>query len=227
MAVRELELLKESLRLSPIQKDLLIGSLLGDGNLRFHQRNLEATFVVDHGFRQKDYVQWKYKIMRDWVLTEPKVLERIYHKDRERKLVSLRFSTISHPDFSLLHKVFYRDGKKVIPRNIKEIIKSPFSLAVWFMDDGNKNHQAVFLNTQQFSRVEQDMLRECLKENFGLDSTLNKHWVFNEKQLWRIRINTASTKRLYSLIKDFLLPSMTYKIPLIPVTTSFEELRTG
>ena len=213
---RKLQVYKESLALEPIQRDLIIGSLLGDGNIRFVARNREATFVVDHSVVQRDYVQWKYRLLRAWVLTEPKTVSRTYHKNRERQLTSFRFSTMSHPELTFWYNVFYRDGRKIIPANISEILVSPFSLAVWSMDDGNKNHQAVFLNTQQFSQEEQELLRACLKDNFGLETTLNKHWLFKGKQLYRIRVTTASTKRFCALVKEFLIPSMTYKFPLYP-----------
>ena len=216
MTLRDLKVYKESIHLSPIQKEFLIGTILGDGNLRFVSRNREASFITDHGENQKAYVFWKYEIMKNWVLTEPKELNRIYHKDKSRKLRSFRFSTISHPEFTSLYNLFYKNGVKIIPDNIKDILKSPFSLAVWLMDDGNKNHQAVFLNTQQFSKNEQEILRECIAHNFGLETTINKHWAYKGKQLYRIRVDTKSTKKLYELVKDFLLSSMRYKFPLYP-----------
>ena len=216
MTLQDLRLYKENLILSPIQKEFLIGTILGDGNLRFVNKNREVSFIADHGINQKEYVFWKYEIMKNWVLTEPKELIRIYHKDKSRKLRSFRFSTISHPEFTSLYNLFYKNGVKIIPDNIKDILKSPFSLAVWLMDDGNKNHQAVFLNTQQFSKNEPEILRECLAHNFDLKTTINKHWVYNGKQLYRIRVDTKSTRKLYELVKDFLLPSMRYKFPLYP-----------
>jgi len=216
---RDLILYKKNIRLTPRQRNLLIGTILGDGNLRFVRKNREASFIVDHSITQKDYVFWKYEIMREFVLTEPKELVRIYHKDKSRLLRSSRFSTISHSEFTSLYELFYRNKIKIIPVNIGEILKSPLSLAIWFMDDGNKNHQSVFLNTQQFTLGEQEILRSCLRDNFGLESTINKHWLYKEKQLYRIRLNTVSTKKLYDLIYDLVLPSMRYKFPSFPVTT--------
>ena len=217
---QELKLYKMGAKINLYQKEFLIGTILGDGNLRFVGRNLEASLIIDHGLAQKDYVLWKYEIMKNWVLTEPKELNRAYHKDKSRTLKSLRFSTMSHHEFTSLYRTFYKDGVKIIPESIGELLTSPFSLAVWLMDDGNKNHQAVFLNTQQFSLQGQENLRKCLLDNFGLASTINKHWLFKGKQLYRIRIKTESTKRLFKMVKDFLLPSMRYKFPFFPVTTS-------
>lgn len=211
---------KRSLKLNDFQKQLMVGSMLGDGNLRIVGRNREAHFTVDHSEHQQAYVLWKYEVMREWVTTPPKVLTRVYHKDTHRVLTSLRFQTISHEEFSLWYKIFYRGGVKIIPENIRNILTSPVSLAVWVMDDGNKNYQAVFLNTQQFEKHEQERLMACLRENFGLQCTLNKHWFYKGKQLYRIRVDTKSTRVLHQLIGSYVLSSMTYKIPFVPVTTS-------
>ena len=218
-SVRELREYKESLKLNMIQRDIIVGSLLGDGNLRLVGRSKEASFVVDHSIKQKDYVLWKYEMFREWVATKPKTLTRIYHKDPRRSLLSFRFQTLSHSEFTFWYEMFYRKDIKIIPSDIRKILVSPLSLAVWFMDDGNKNHNAVFLNTQQFSRIEQECLIECLYENFGLECTLNKHSTSKGKQLYRVRVDTKSTKMLYELAKEYLLPSMRYKIPFVPVTT--------
>ncbi len=216
---QELKIYKTSIQLNPLQKDFLIGTLLGDGNLRLVSKNIEASLTVDHSLKQKDYVIWKYQLMKNWVLTEPKEFHRIYHKDKSKELKSFRFSTISHPEFTALYNFFYKNGVKIIPENIGKFLISPFSLAIWLMDDGNKNHQAVFLNTQQFSKEEQEILRDCLSSNFGLTTKINKHWMYKGKQLYRIRVDTKSTRVLYEMVKDFLLPSMRYKFPLFPVTT--------
>ncbi len=53
---KALEKYKEALKLSETQRALLIGSILGDGNLRIPGRNVEANFIVDHGEEQKDYI---------------------------------------------------------------------------------------------------------------------------------------------------------------------------
>lgn len=219
---RKLREQRKLLKLTAFQAQIIIGSILGDGSLRLMGQSKEASFVVDHSGRQKDYVLWKHNALREWVNYEPRTLQRIYHKDKSRFLISVRFQTINHPEFTFWYKVFYQNGKKVIPDNISKTLTSPLSLAIWFMDDGNKNHGAVFLNTQQFERYEQERLIGCLKNNFGLECTLNKHSIWNGRQLFRIRVGTKSTKVLSSLISSYLLPSMQYKIPFFPVTTSLQ-----
>ncbi len=211
-----LKVYKRSLKLSYQQKAFLIGSLLGDGNMRFSWQAKEANFIVDHSSTQKEYVLWKYKILQEWCLSRPIKTQRFYHKDPRRKLTSWRFFTISHPEFTKLYRIFYKNGRKIVPFNIKEILNSPFSLAVWIMDDGSRNRRALFLNTQGFSLSEQKQLQDCLQKNFNLESTLNIHSYYQGKRYSRIRITTESTSRLFKLVKKFILPSMRYKFSFYP-----------
>lgn len=69
------------------------------------------------------------------------------------------------------HKFFYQNGKKVIPKNIEGLIKTPLTLAVWFMDDGTldyriKDHCAFHLCTNCFSKEEAGKLVDVLGKNF-------------------------------------------------------------
>ena len=213
---RKLEKYKAKLRLSKTQRALIIGSVLGDGNLRITGRNRQANFIVDHGEKQKDYVFWKYKIMKEWVLTPPKQVTRIYHRDRKRKTISWRFLTISHSEFTKFYRLFYPAGKKIIPGSIKKLFDDPLSLAVLVMDDGTRSRESFFLSTQNFTRNEQERLLECLKANFGIEGKINIHSHWKGKTLYRIRINSASLGRLHKLVKPYILPQFRYKFPLYP-----------
>lgn len=195
------------------ENDILAGSLLGDGSLRIIGRGKFPVFSVAHGEGQRDYLFWKYEKLKRWIKTSPWREERVYHRDKTRKTISWRFQTTSNGVFNDLHNSFYRDGKKIIPENIKELLSSPLTLAIWLMDDGNKNHNAVFLNTQSFSLDEQKQLSQILHDIYGLQATINSHSYSKGIELFRIRINIASTRKLKDIIADYLLPQFYYKIP--------------
>jgi len=207
---------KTRLQLSEKEKEILIGSILGDGNLRFAGRNREANFIVDHGEEQKTYVFWKYELMKRWVLTSPKRVVRVYHRDRNRRTISWRFLTISHPEFTNFYRIFYRKGKKIIPKVIKKLLNNPLTFAVWVMDDGTKSGKSFFISTQNFTRKDQESLLRCLKENFGIEGRINIHSYWEDKILYRIRVNSSSLGKLYKLIKPYILPQFRYKFPLYP-----------
>ena len=208
---------KQRLVLKPEQRHLIVGTILGDGFLRFPGRSHQANLTIDHGGVQKEYVWWKYERLKDWVLTPPRQLSRVYHKDRTRTLVSWRFSTISHLALTFCYKLFYRDGKKVIPMNIGDLVTHPLTLAVWLMDDGSKNQDVLFLSTQNFSTQEQEHLCRCLWKNFGIESTLNFHSISNGARLYRVRLTREGSKKAWQMVMPYIIPSLQYKFSAIPL----------
>jgi len=208
---------KQRLVLRPDQHHLIIGTMLGDGNLRFPGRSHHANLTVEHGELQKEYVWYKYEQLKEWVLTPPAEVSRTYHKDRTRVLKSWRFSTVSHPTFTSYHSLFYREGIKRIPDNLGDLLESALALAIWLMDDGNKNSDVLFLSTESFSVQDQERLRCCLWQKFGIDSTLNFHSHSNGQDLFRIRLTRQGSKRAVELIAAHVLPSLSYKFSAIPL----------
>jgi intein/homing endonuclease len=180
------------------QKSILIGCLLGDGTMR---KKINAYLEVNHAYSQKVLVDWLYKQFKAYVLTAPK--KRKGNGKRE----AYRFFTRSLPDLTPFYDFSYKKGKKIIPNNLRI---SALSLAIWFMDDGNKSRSSVYLNTQQFSKTEQLELICLLKKQLGIEATLNR-----DKSYYRIRIRTGSVKRLVKLVENFVLPEFRYKLPFV------------
>ena len=180
------------------QKSILIGSLLGDGTMR---KKKNAHLEINHCFAQKALVDWIFSKFDGLVTTPPKW--RKGNGNRE----AYRFATQKLPILTSFYNLFYRDGRKVIPDDLK---LDSLSLAVWFMDDGSKSRSSIYLNTQQFSKIEQFKLIDFLKNQFGIDATLNK-----DKIYYRIRIRTRSVKRFIKLVKEFVLEEFKYKFPSV------------
>jgi len=86
-----------------------------------------------------------------------------------------QFVTLTHSSFTELRKMFYRGRKKIVPKNIFSLLKTPLSLAVWIMDDGAKDNAGLTIQTHNFSREEVKKLAKVLKENFKLVATLRKN----------------------------------------------------
>jgi len=185
--------------LTQVQKSVLIGSLLGDGYVRIVPGRKDAFMEVNHCVAQKEYVDWKYKMLGNIVSGLPKQYKN------NGKRIGYRFNTRQHPGITKLFKTFYRDGKKLIP----EIILNPLILAVWYMDDGSKcGHSSYYLNTQQFSFPDQEKLLTLLKTK-GLHAGLNR-----DKKYWRIRFLMPSVPRLKKLVRNIVIPSLQYKLGL-------------
>ncbi len=181
--------------LSEEQHAIVTGTLLGDGSMRC---KTNALLEINHSHHQQAYVQWKYEALADLVATPP----RLRQGNEGRR--ACRFVTRSLPVLTPYYKLFYEHGRKRVP----EVVLSPLTLAVWFMDDGCRSRNAVYLNTQQFSIHEQRRLLRMLKNQRGIDGTLNRDRCYR-----RIRLTVGGTLELVRLIEPFVLPELRYKLP--------------
>lgn len=207
---------KKSITLSSIQREVLIGTLLGDGYLRRSLSGKSAGLQVYHSIQAKDYVLWKRNIFHNMVLADP------FYQQVNR---ALRFTTISHASFLEFYEVFYTSGVKKIPNDIVKYLTSCLSLAVWFMDDGNGyiNKNPFRLSTYAFGLEGNLLLQSCLKVNFDLDVHLKK----DEKgyQIY-IPVKNGSAFKFRNLIQEYIIPKMRYKIEhRSPVETNMEGTR--
>ena len=180
------------------QKSLMIGTILGDGYLRIIPRRKNAFLEVNHSAKQKDYVDWKYSVLQSIVKNGPKL------RNGNGNRIACRFYTCCSPEITDLFRYFYKDRKKIIPDDLQI---NPFSLAVWYMDDGSKSGDSIYLNTQQFSIEDQNKLQKLLLNQFNINSNLNK-----DKEYMRIRIITADAKKFCNIIREFIPQSMQYKL---------------
>ncbi len=193
---------KLTLNLSQIQRDVLIGTVLGDGSLKISRSGKAAQLQICHSFSSKEYVFWKQQIFKNWVFAEP----RYYQINN-----SLIFRTISHPLIYEYMKIFYIERIKIIPKNISDILKSDLSLAVWFMDDGNGylDRDAYRISTYAFGLKGNLLLQQCLSKNFGLKVNLVR-----DSKGFQLYIPTSdgSAIKFKDLVKPYILPPMRYKI---------------
>ena len=183
--------------LSEVQREIIVGSLLGDGAMRC---KTNALLEINHSFRQAGYVGWKFRHLADLVRTPPKV------RRSNGKRLAYRFVTRSLPELTPYFHLFYATGKKRVP----ELELTPLVLAVWFMDDGCRSRSSVYLNTQQFDLESQSTLLLSLHEQWGIEATLNR-----DKLYHRIRVSVEGTRRLARIIGSYLLPELRYKLPQV------------
>ena len=213
--------IKKSLLLTKMQRDLIIGSLLGDGTMRLGKGARNVNFKVEHGLAQKEYVDWKYQILKSFVFTEPKISCR-YDKNGNKYEKSWWFRTIRHPYFAEIYKRFYqrngyKNGTKIIPTQIKKEL-NPFILAVWIMDDGSYFKNKINISTYSFSLTEIIFLQRCFKDIFGIKINYYR----DRDKGYRMYCNQEETKKLANIISPYIIPSMMYKIGFRnPVTTGF------
>lgn len=179
------------------QQQILVGVLLGDGAMR---KKTHALLEINHSFKQKEYVDWLYEQLKEFVDTPPKM------RKTNGNRIAYRFTTKSLPVFTQYYDLFFKNSHKIIP-DVFQL--SPRSLAVWYMDDGSRCDTDIYLNSQQFSQEEQEKLVTMLQTQFCIVATLNK-----DKQYKRIRIKKESVSHFMRIITPYIVPTMKYKLLL-------------
>jgi len=106
--------------------------------------------------------------------------------------------------FNIVHSLFYQDNTKIVPYNIFNLL-TPIGLAFWIMDDGSRQNDGLHLSVYSFDSESVDRLLKTLRVN--LKCSIHKH-----DRGPRIYIWTESMPHLRSLVGDFIIPSMNYKI---------------
>lgn len=197
-----IERYKKTLKLSEIQKSILVGLLLGDGHLETQNNGRTYRLKVEHSARQADYTEWLYEQFKNWI---PGGLYRKDKHDREY----LGFTTLSHGALRFYAQQFYAGGRKRIPPLIKKLVKE-VSLAVWFMDDGSwksGKHRTFIIHTLGYSRTDLELARDMLDEKFGVATTVHRQ----KEKYWRLYILSRSAETFRNIIEPYTRPFMSMR----------------
>ena len=94
-------------------------------------------------------------------------------KTAERKTFdtsSVYFTTRQLTSITELHKLFYIEGRKIVPLNIGSL-PTEKSLAYWVMDDGDNHKSGYILNTSGFTLEDVKVLQAVLYDNWELETS--------------------------------------------------------
>lgn len=190
------------------QQAIIIGSILGDGNLE--QKYRGTRLQLKQAETKQEYIFWLYNELSSLCKSSPK-----QRKDNGQWYVSTR----SLREITSIHQCFYENGVKFVPENISEILRDPLSLAIWFMDDGSldwrvHDHYAFRLSTNCFTAIDHERLIHTLQHNFAVHATFQKTTMRGKIYL-RIHIGCEGQDTFVQLIRPYILGCFQYKLPPI------------
>lgn len=213
-------------KLTDLQKNLLIGSLLGDGCVAKHHNSGEnkCRFIECHSIKQLGYLEFKKNILSNFIFNKIRYIDNSKNKSFGNG-ISVTFETVLHKEFDYFYDMFYKNNKKIVPN----LNLTPFSLAIWYYDDGSlsfDNEKSVKpkikLHTEGFDDNSINNCQKILNDSFGISS-----FVVNNKGYKIISLNTTETEKMISIVKDIKIPCMAYKLfSYNPVETENESSRT-
>lgn len=205
LSTKDLIIYKKTLKLTQVQKEILIGTLLGDASMSLRNGKPHLTVKFEQGEKNKDYVEHLFQEFEPYCGSSPST--RWIDRAQTRKAVWFR--TFSHEDFRYYYNLFYnydkktKTSKKIIRKSIKKLL-TPRVLAYWYMDDGHKTDYACELNTQGFQRHEVEFLAKSLTDKYKLITSVQ-----NDRKL---RIWAASTPAFFDLIRPYIHKDFLYKL---------------
>ena len=142
--------------MTSIDKNIIIGSLIGDGTLSIYVRSKNACYRENTGMTQRGYRKWKTEILEH--------LDFKVYKNGS-------MSSPSHPIYTELYSIFYKNNKKVLTKEGLQFLNHPIGLACLFMDDESlviNNYKKgntititpqIALYTQNFTKNENILLK--------------------------------------------------------------------
>jgi len=193
-------------KLTKIQKEYLFGALLGGDRLGKKKEETYPSLRIGHSIKQKDYVFWKYNIWKNLVLSGVK---KVKIRVKDKTYFSHQFFTREHPEFLKFYNFFYKNGKKKISREALNQL-TPFSIAIWYMDDGSyiKSRGRALLATNSFSYKEQLIIQKYFKEKWNLPTTIGT----SDSGTHYLRFNTENSIKFLKIIEKYIIPCFHYKI---------------
>jgi len=202
----------ETHRLSKQQWQVVLGSLLGDGNLSPNRRGRNGVrFRLGHGAKQREYLDWKVSLLGNVPCSR---------RENAKGASFADFTPLAELG-ELQRAVYLGDGKKTISW---EYLKSltPLALAIWFMDDGtftlrSKGVQArtaggsgrVQFCIEALTPGSRDRLADYLRDTHGFGVSWRPA---GKAQKAVLTFDTASSRRFLELVAPHIHPSMEYKL---------------
>jgi len=188
-------------------RQVLFGSLLGDGHLSINRRRgINALYSEIHSLKHASYLLWKKPFFEE--ISPLKITTASYFDKRTNKTYyHMRLRTHVHPYLTELHNLVYiRNRKTVHPPILNQI--DPLGLAVWYMDDGSYCYKSRWskIATCDFSLEENRLIKNYLESRFNLKVTIYFHkWCL-------LYLNVQSTRTLFSIIEPYVPECMSYKL---------------
>ena len=199
-------------RLSDMQWQVVLGSLLGDGDLSPNLRDRNGVrFRLGHGVKQRDYLEWKVAMLGNISCSR---------RMNDKGAVFADFTPL--PELGELQRTVYLgDGKRTITEEYLKAL-TPLALAIWFMDDGCFTLRSRGLQrrtaggsgrvqfcVEALSVGSRDRLVTYLRDTHGLDVAWRETGATRKAIL---TFRTQASRKFLTMIAPYVHPSMDYKL---------------
>lgn len=195
--------------------------MLGDGHIgRYYfndecsKTNKNSKLCLLHSLVQKEYLLYKVNLLSNYGC-KMRIAEYPPKgaKMKDGRIITnngtITADSIQNVYFNQIRDYWYPDGIKIVPEDLE---LNALSIAIWYMDDGSKNSKSnnCYFATDGFSIKDVEVLQNILLKQFNIESTIQLQKYRNNQP--RLYIRKRSFIILQELIKDYICPSMLYKL---------------
>lgn len=163
----------------------------------------------------KEYALWFYNFLYNRGYTsnlQPRQSTKTLISKEGTEYFGYEFNTFTFRSFNWIHRMFYNNGRKVIPGNIYEYL-TPLALAVWIMNDGSITNSEIILATKSLKVKELKLLQEVLKSKYNLETTIKNIYIKDQSSISKyIKIKTKSVNNLRNIVGPYIHFSMLHKL---------------
>ena len=212
--------------LSSRTREIILGSLLGDGSLAVSKKYKNARFSFRHSQKQKEYFFWKARELkeissgRSWWLQQDSFGRDGWGGPK------YRYQSRALPALTDMHRlvnVRSRSNKAKVRRKWLNQL-SELSLAIWWQDDGSlvsDTRQGVIC-TDGFSLGEIKILERYMKKVWNVTFSIGRVAHTERYRLW-MRSTQELAKFLEIIIPYVYTEPMLYKILLCYKNIDYQE----
>jgi len=195
-------------------KEIILGSLLGDGSLKIQKPYKNARFSFRHSVNQQEYFFWKVQQLKEISG------ESCWWKQKADGFggEKLRYQSLALEELTELCRLTHKNNRLIIRRKWLNKL-TPLSLALWWLDDGSLvgNGKRGEFCTDSFSPKEQKILAQYLlkvwKVKVALGKIVRKR---DEKTVEYYRLWIRSSEELKKFLRIIL--------PYIPVASMLSKV---
>jgi len=185
------------------QHNILTGSMLGDGHLSLCQKNINSHLIIVRSIKDISYLEYEFEIFNNFYspFTLKNGVKTFYVKNKGY----CSLVTIASPSFTQYHNLWYKNKKKIIPKNLQ---LNAQIIAQWIADDG-----CVFYNklpyrfvtefsTHSFLKEEVEFLANLLNQRYS-EEFLVKQKNIKDKKYFIIKAYDNACRAMFHDIDSF------------------------
>lgn len=215
-------------------RSILYGMMLGDASI--NPRGKKAMMELGHSEAQKEYVFYKYDLLKPMVRAAPKM---IMSSVNGKEWPTWRFRTSGDVEWQKLWSIFhencrvehYSNGTRKLYKTVNQRILDQLDdhgMAIWFMDDGSSSHKYrkdklkvvnhnVKLCTHGYTEEENKLISGWLDLRYGISSVVYKDKNYLKDGTLRVYFNIYFRwkdwrDKMAPRLEQYFVPSLRHKL---------------